>query len=722
VKSVCIASPSTITNGGFVPPTVELASATLLSTATLSPPLIPRSNVSQGVYNPATGLFDVTVLGAQKRDSFVITVSQTCASTFVAIHAYIDPSGVVVNQLGTPIVGAQVELLVKGANGAFSVVEDGSAIMSPNNRRNPDETGPGGEFRWDTLAGTYKVRASAEGCTAPGDPSRVFVETPELVVPPPAIDLSLQLNCPAPAVLQPVTADSAVFGATTTNVSGTVTGRCVSGVGSTSFGPITVDLSTPKVVTTAASGSICEVTLSEQPGFISLNGLTHKVEVFPSGASTSFLFGTEPQEASFQIFARSGTIADRQFVTYFSVSCGASFQDKIVGVQMNSGMVVTGVTNGDVCTVSYLGDGLSAGSERAQTLRVFGRADTLEEEPGPLSEVSFDFDAIVQPIYNETGVVPSVECVSVNTDGTLSAKLAATVSGSRAVLIKRGPNNSFNGSLSLQREVFLPGVPNAGTATFNATAAFSWTLDQKTVTASRSTKRCVAAGLQTSGVSAIGAAPQPGVAISGAGSSVLAPVHSEAGVSLSGARIRLTGGVRYVTDLVINGAGNTIDPAAVKVSPNTVRPAAPNPSDFAPGGPEALAATTSYRNVDGGDCTSGTWSPNVSALVDGTTYYVNCGVRLAGSGGTKKVTIVANGAISVSGAGWILESVVDGGPVLLATGSNSITVSGAKVSLKGSITSAGDVTVSGANYDIAGLIVGRVVELRGANGSVGTQT
>jgi hypothetical protein len=101
---------------------------------------------------------------------------------------------------------------------------------------------------------------------------------------------------------------------------------------------------------------------------------------------------------------------------------------------------------------------------------------------------------------------------------------------------------------------------------------------------------------------------------------------------------------------------------------------------------------------------------------------VNCGLRLAGSGGWKKVTIVANGAISVSGAGWILESVVDGGPVLLAAGSNSITVSGARVSLRGSVTTGGDLTVSGASYDVVGLIVGRVVELRGANGTVAGRT
>lgn len=53
------------------------------------------------------------------------------------------------------------------ATGPFAVVPDGSAAMSPMNRKNPDVTDSGGRFGWDVIAGYYKVRAEKSGCHAP---------------------------------------------------------------------------------------------------------------------------------------------------------------------------------------------------------------------------------------------------------------------------------------------------------------------------------------------------------------------------------------------------------------------------------------------------------------------------------------------------------------------------------------------------------------------------
>jgi len=109
---------------------------------------------------------------------------------------YIDPSGTVVNQSGTPIAGATVTLYRSDSSaGPFEVVPDGSALMSPSNRTNPGTTGPDGIFRWDVMAGYYRVRASAPGCVNPGTPSQAFVETAVLEIPPPALDLELRLQC-----------------------------------------------------------------------------------------------------------------------------------------------------------------------------------------------------------------------------------------------------------------------------------------------------------------------------------------------------------------------------------------------------------------------------------------------------------------------------------------------------------------------------------------------
>ena len=103
---------------------------------------------------------------------------------------YVDPSGTVHTRLGRhPIAGARVTLLQIPKPGAHAVaVRNGSAVMSPRNRRNPDRTDAFGSFGWDVLPGTYRVSASHPGCYS--------TTTPILTVPPPALGLSLDLNCP----------------------------------------------------------------------------------------------------------------------------------------------------------------------------------------------------------------------------------------------------------------------------------------------------------------------------------------------------------------------------------------------------------------------------------------------------------------------------------------------------------------------------------------------
>lgn len=133
--------------------------------------------------------------------SSVVTISIACPSAppqTKVFDIYIDPSGVVSNTLGDPLSGVTVTLYRATAEvGPYTVVPDGSAIMSPSNRKNPDTTGADGVFRWDTIAGWYKVRASKPGCYKPGDPGTAYVETGALPVPPPQLDLELVLQCPS---------------------------------------------------------------------------------------------------------------------------------------------------------------------------------------------------------------------------------------------------------------------------------------------------------------------------------------------------------------------------------------------------------------------------------------------------------------------------------------------------------------------------------------------
>ena len=109
---------------------------------------------------------------------------------------YIDPSGVVKTVGGTPLEGAIVTLFRSdtGAPDSFGQVPDGSAVMSPANRSNPDMTNEFGQFGWDVIAGYYKVRAEKEGCSSP-DHSQAFVESAVLTIPPTVIDLDLRLDC-----------------------------------------------------------------------------------------------------------------------------------------------------------------------------------------------------------------------------------------------------------------------------------------------------------------------------------------------------------------------------------------------------------------------------------------------------------------------------------------------------------------------------------------------
>ncbi len=107
---------------------------------------------------------------------------------------YIDPSGSVHTTHGAPVSGAKVVLLRSAAKTVRAkTVPNGSTLMSPANRRNPDLTDALGHFGWDVTPGYYQVHVSHPGCSGVrGHPllSTLFA------VPPPVVDLSFKLRCP----------------------------------------------------------------------------------------------------------------------------------------------------------------------------------------------------------------------------------------------------------------------------------------------------------------------------------------------------------------------------------------------------------------------------------------------------------------------------------------------------------------------------------------------
>jgi hypothetical protein len=143
--------------------------------------------------NPAgSSTFTATIAPlAPDHGDGLVRITFTCPGTPldpIEFGIYIDPSGVVRDTHGAPVVGATVVLYRSAsAAGPFFAVPSGSAVMSPANRRNPDETTDDGRFGWDVVAGFYKVSAAKDGCTS--------AVTGVLTIPPPVTDLDLRLDC-----------------------------------------------------------------------------------------------------------------------------------------------------------------------------------------------------------------------------------------------------------------------------------------------------------------------------------------------------------------------------------------------------------------------------------------------------------------------------------------------------------------------------------------------
>lgn len=141
----------------------------------------------------------------------VLTISRTCAGVTKTqeVPMYIDPSGLVRTLTGEPVVGGTVTLYRSDSEtGVFTIVPNGSDIMSPRNRTNPDKTGAYGDFGWDVTPGYYKVRAEHANCVSPTNPAQKYVETAVMYIPPEVTNLDIRLNCSKRGTLVSVTKNS----------------------------------------------------------------------------------------------------------------------------------------------------------------------------------------------------------------------------------------------------------------------------------------------------------------------------------------------------------------------------------------------------------------------------------------------------------------------------------------------------------------------------------
>ena len=155
-----------------------------------------NGSMTEGPAGTYTADFSIPFVGPA-----VVTTTIGCPNggdETTEFNIYIDPSGNVRTVDGDPIEGATVTLShseTDSSAGPFGVVPDGSSIMSPSNRTNPDTTDAEGHFGWDVIAGFYKVRVEKEGCVSPDNPEQTFIESEVLTIPPPVTDLDLRLDC-----------------------------------------------------------------------------------------------------------------------------------------------------------------------------------------------------------------------------------------------------------------------------------------------------------------------------------------------------------------------------------------------------------------------------------------------------------------------------------------------------------------------------------------------
>jgi hypothetical protein len=130
-------------------------------------------------------------LGALPGGAKWVEIEISCPDTSVEtteFTQYIDPSGYILFEDSVPAIGATVSLYRSdAATGPFELVPNGSAIMSPDNRVNPDTSIPDeGRFGWDVIPGFYIVRATNGLC---------FAESEVLSIPPEVTELPVVLDC-----------------------------------------------------------------------------------------------------------------------------------------------------------------------------------------------------------------------------------------------------------------------------------------------------------------------------------------------------------------------------------------------------------------------------------------------------------------------------------------------------------------------------------------------
>ena len=157
---------------------------------------------------------NVTTTAVDTLTGQVHTETATSALSVLQMSFFDPISGMWIDPRGSicASTAAQVTLLRSDTpTGPFAPVPDGSPIMSPDNRTNPDSPRPDGTFRWDVVPGFYKLRLASLDASE-------SVDSDVLQIPPAVTDVALRLSCPAAVPRSVGTARVAFTGSATVGV------------------------------------------------------------------------------------------------------------------------------------------------------------------------------------------------------------------------------------------------------------------------------------------------------------------------------------------------------------------------------------------------------------------------------------------------------------------------------------------------------------------------
>lgn len=200
------------------------------------------------------------------------------------------------------------------------------------------------------------------------------------------------------------------------------------------------------------------------------------------------------------------------------------------------------------------------------------------------------------------------------------------------------------------------------------------------------------------------------LSISGSSSMISGAVRSNADLHLSGSNLQLSGPVIYTTRFEDGGDANSYPPSAQLVA--ALPPVSYAISAYRPGGAAAVAAGSTYHEIRGN-------LDIAEPQVLNGLYYVTGDAKLNASALSGKVTIVAEGAIDLSGSLHNLSPFADG--LLLfsnksAPGAAVLKLAGSDGTLHGVIYGPGGMLeLSGSKNSLHGLILGDTLKLNGSS-------